>query len=294
MRRLLLCTILLTGCAGTSVAALDTTKLPLGDQHHSTAPKQGYIYSCQQHFDSTQGGAGTQGPWINGDTWDMTRKIAVAGNVSHDAVFKVRISGGRTVISGNGLPSVSGTFPVAAGDPAYAYDRNPNAIQGYTLSVSLPASPKRATTTTCAGGTVGVTKTGIPIYSGFDAGGRDAAANEVQDRCGGHPQVQGQYHFHNLSKCASRTGLWGYALDGFGIYGPRDQQTHRTLSTADLDACHGITSTVRWRGKWRRMYHYVATDDFPYTVGCYRGTPITSATGLGIGPPTGATPGARP
>jgi hypothetical protein len=33
------------------------------------------------------------------------------------------------------------------------------------------------------------------------------------------------------------------------------------------------------------MYHYVATPDFPYLVGCYRGTPITSATGLHLGRP---------
>ena len=32
-----------------------------------------------------------------------------------------------------------------------------------------------------------------------------------------------------------------------------------------------------------RMYHYDATLDFPYLVGCFKGTPITSATGLGIG-----------
>ena len=277
MRPLLLCTILLTGCAGSSAASVDRTKLPLGDGKHATSAKKGYIFSCQQSFDSNAPGAQAQGPWIDGTTWDMTAKISVAGTVRRTNVHRITIAGSTRTITGNGLPSVSGTFPVSSSDPAYSYDRNPNTIASYSLSVSVPANPKVAATATCAGGAVGVTTTGIPIYNGFDAGGRDAVANEVQDECGGHPQFQGHYHYHGLSACASRTGLYGYALDGFGIYGPKDQQTHKTLSTKDLDACHGITSTVKWRGKWRRMYHYVATDDFPYTVGCFRGTAVQQA-----------------
>jgi hypothetical protein len=281
---LLLSALALTGC-GTAAAALDTTRLPLGNQKVSTTPKAGYLNSCQTSFDANAPGAQAEGPWIDGDTWDQTEKIAVGGSVSHQAVHKVTVRNGRTLITGNGLPSISGTFPVSSSDPAYRYDRNPNSVRSYTLSVSLPANPKLASTTTCAGGTIGVTRTGIPIFNAFDAGGRDAVANEVQDKCSGHPQMSGQYHYHSFSACSKRSGLWGYALDGFGIYGPKDQQTGRTLSTDDLDACHGITSTVKWRGRWKRMYHYVATDDFPYTVGCFKGTPITSATGLMIGRP---------
>lgn len=264
-----------TGCgtaAATGRAGADSTKLPLGNRKTSTGPKAGHLWSCQQQFDANAPGAQAEGPWIDGDTWDMTEKIAVQGSVAHDAVFSVKVRGGRTVITSNGLPSVSGTFPISSSDPAYRYDRNPNAISEQSLSVSVPANPKRASSATCVAGEVGITTQGIPIFDAFDAGGRDAVANEVQDSCSGHPQERGQYHFHGLSACAKRSGLWGYAYDGFGIYGPKDQQTGVTLSTKDLDACHGITSTVRWRGRWRRIYHYVATDDFPYTVGCFRGT----------------------
>jgi hypothetical protein len=278
MRNLLLCSIVLAGCGTAAATAPDKTKLPLGNQKTSTTPKQGYLWSCQQSFNPNAPGPQAEGPWINGDTWDMTEKIAVGGSVTRAAVSKVTVAGGKRTITGNGLPSVSGTFPIAASDPAYRYDRNPNSIRAQSISVSVPANPKRAATATCVGGSVGVTTKGIPIFNAFDAGGRDAVANEVQDRCGGHPQQAGQYHFHGFSACAKRTGLWGYAYDGFGIYGPKDQQTGKVLSTQDLDACHGITSTVKWKGKWKRIYHYVATDDFPYTVGCYRGTPRMTST----------------
>ena len=65
-----------------------------------------------------------------------------------------------------------GVFPVASSDPAYAYDRNPNSIKGYTLSVELP-EPKLAASPSCVGGTIGVSVLGVPIYSAFDASSRD-------------------------------------------------------------------------------------------------------------------------
>ena len=48
------------------------------------------------------------------------------------------------------------------------------------------------------------------------------------------------------------------------------------VSNADLDECHGHTHAVTWRGKKTRSYHYHATAEYPYTLGCYRGTPAPS------------------
>jgi hypothetical protein len=134
------------------------------------------------------------------------------------------------------------------------------------------------------GGTIGLSVLGVPIYSAFDAGGRDAVSHEIQDACGGHPEMNGQYHFHSVSTCRHDVpgvdaDLFGYALDGFGIY------AETGVSTADLDECHGRVSEITWHQQKVSMYHYVATDDFPYLVGCYKGTPVTTATGLRIGGP---------
>jgi hypothetical protein len=110
---------------------------------------------------------------------------------------------------------------------------------------------------------------------------------EVQDGCDGHPQQSGQYHFHSLSSCfTEEDALFGYALDGFGIY-TETGEDGEPLTTADLDECHGRTSEVLWQGELVEIYHYVATADFPYTVGCFAGPPITSATGLQLGPGPG-------
>ena len=284
--------------AGTALAVANPSALPLGDGKYRSSPEVGYVDSCQTYFNGS--GAQTEGPWIGKTTWNSTTKIHVRGTVHWHSTFKERVVGARRLLTGNGLPiSPTGTFPIASTDPAYAYDRNPNSIEPYSLSVSLPANPKLAASPTCVGGTIGVSTLGIPLYSAFDAVGRDALAHELQDACGGHPQVSGQYHFHGLSPCwqdsvlSRRTHLIGWALDGFGIYIEYDSKG-RMLSTSDLDACHGRTSVVDWDGRMVRMYHYDATLDFPYLVGCYRGTPITSATGLQIGGPGNGSGGQPP
>jgi hypothetical protein len=68
------------------------------------------------------------------------------------------------------------------------------------------------------------------------------------------------------------SALMGYAFDGFGIYGHRGENG-KVLTNADLDACHGHTHEILWNGKKEKLYHYHATWEYPYTVGCYRGTP---------------------
>jgi hypothetical protein len=46
------------------------------------------------------------------------------------------------------------------------------------------------------------------------------------------------------------------------------------LTNKDLDECHGMTSKVWWDGHYVRMYHYVLTAQFPYSIGCFRGAPV--------------------
>jgi YHYH protein len=276
---------------------VDVKALPLGDGKYTTdAEKKGYVYSCIDNFNG--GGAFAQGPWIDdaAGTWNLTEKIYVEGHVDWRSQFSTSVEGAERELEGNGVPpQPSGEFPVGASDPAYQYDRNPNAIAEYDLRAELPANPERTGEASCVGGTIGVMKNGIPLFSAFDAGGRDAVATEIQDNCDAHPEKTGQYHYHGLSSCLyksdsdARSELLGWALDGFGIYVERDA-AGTMLAAADLDECHGRTSTVDWNGRQRRMYHYVMTLDFPYAVACYRGTAIEDAEGLALGAPGAGPP----
>jgi len=257
-----------------SVSSIDLTALPLGDGKYSTSAKKGYVYSCQTSFNG--GGAFTEGPWINGTTWDASKKATVDGSVSWpNAVFTIAKTGTNRVLSGNILPldHATGTFPIASTDDAYSYDRNPNSIKAQsTVTITLPTDPTVNATPSCVGGEVGVSVSGAAIFNGFDAGGRDAVAHEVQDSCDGHPQSSGLYHYHGPSSCVA-TGdseLFGYAFDGFGIFS--NVENGRMVTNDDLDECHGHTHSVTWDGASKSLYHYHLTNEFPYTVGCFRGT----------------------
>lgn len=259
----------------------DLTRLPLGDGKISTTAQVGYIYVCNTQTNG-QGGAGTDGPWIHSDgTFDLTAKAVVDGDVQWpEHAFKITLEGTTRHITTNDLPDHgTGIYPISSTDDAYQYDRNPNSIKAQAFAADLPVMPVASNQPTClTGGAIGITLSGTVIFNGLDAGNRDAVAHETQDSCQGHPQQDGAYHYHNLSSCLSDTesgqsALMGYALDGFGIYGPRAADG-TILTNADLDECHGTTSEVDWDGQRVTMYHYVATYEYPYTLGCYRGTPV--------------------
>jgi hypothetical protein len=237
-------------------------------------------------FQQTNGrGALQDGPWINkaAGTYDVTKKLFFQGHVYYrNARFTITTTGEQRVVKGNGFPLgvPTGIFPVQTSDPAYQYDRNPNRITAQGISFSIPRNPTLAKSASCTYKEVGITLDGVQIHSPLDSTGRDELAHEVQDACTGAPQPGGGYHRHALGQCTphihERNALVGYALDGFGIFSPYDQNG-KELTTADLDACHGSTSKIRWEGKTISMYHYVMTRDFPYTVSCFRGTPTRNA-----------------
>jgi hypothetical protein len=165
---------------------------------------------------------------------------------------------------------------VQPSDPAYQYDRNPNSIASQSLTYTLDANPTAQSSPGCVNGEVGVMTTGVALFDAFDAGGRDAGAWEVQDGCDGHPQMSHEYHYHTLSTCIQDTSVHtviGFALDGFPITGPKVAE-HNILTTKDLDECHGVTGEVQLDDTSVTTYHYVMTQDFPYSASCFRGAAV--------------------
>jgi YHYH protein len=269
---------------GPKPSAVDVTRLPLGDGRVSSSPRRGYVDACRLN-PGRVGGASHSGPWIHGDTFDLEQKAVVAGRVHWDGKVRFVVRGNGLLVTGNGLPegTPTGQFPISPSDPAHAYDTNPNSIESQTVLLTLPARPQLAATASCVPmGMVGIAVNGVALFDALDDAHRDAVAHETQDLCEGHPQRRGIYHYHSIPPCLtgstvrSQVRLVGYALDGFPIFGPRDSDG-KLLTDADLDACHGHVGWVTLRGKRVRIYHYNATLEYPYTLGCFRGTPVASA-----------------
>jgi hypothetical protein len=271
----------------------DPTKLPVGDGKVTTAgARKGYVYRCGGNtaVNNQAAGAQTNGPWIKSDgTYDSTAKAIVDGKVSWPGSVSFKDEGSSLKVTSNGVPtgSTTGVYPVQATDDAAQYDRNPNSISEQSVSYTLPAHPKIAKRASClTPGPIGIAKNGVAIFDALDAGNRDAVAHELQDSCGGHPQMSGLYHYHNIPACLTEgeptnqaSGVVGYALDGIPIYGPRGEGG-TLVSNDQLDECHGRTSVVTYHGKRVRMYHYQATLEYPYTLGCFKGTPATGTSSI--------------
>ena len=277
-----------SGQAVAAQAELSELALPLGDGRVSSVPQRGQVFACPGRTAPGGGGAQRTGEWIDtpGRRWFPGRKPVVEGQVRWpDARVSVSVQGGRRVVRANGLPHhPTGVFPIRPGSEAARYDRNPNRISRQDTALTLPLRPALAERPGCLPpGMIGVMLDGSSLYNAFDLQGRDAPAYEIQDACHGHPERTGQYHYHDWSLCAgsaedqegaTRSGgegrVAGYALDGFPIVGLA-AAGGRTITSADLDECHGRVSEVVMDGRKVTTYHYQFTEDFPYTLGCFRG-----------------------
>ena len=83
--------------------------------------------------------------------------------------------------------------------------------------------------------------------------------------------------FPNQGLPGQHSPLYGYALDGFGVFGPRDAGGVN-VTNAMLDECHGHSHAIPWDNATVDMYHYHLNNEYPYSIGCYRGTPATIDT----------------
>jgi hypothetical protein len=276
-----------TAAAGSIVntwsgAKVDPAKLPIGDASMSTSgPGVGNLYACRAGNQNAPGSS-ADGPWLNiaAGTWDSTTKLAVRGDVSWPtARYSEKVVANKRVLISNNLPVdiKTGTFPIAVDDPSYAYDRNPGKITETDTTITLPETGTVAAKASCMPeGPVGMLRNGVLVFNSLDARGLDAVAHESQDVCQGHPAIT-TYHYHNVPSCLrnAATGtstVVGWIADGFPIVVERDA-SGALPTNADLDECHGRTSPIQLNGKVVTMYHYSATLEFPYFIGCYRGTP---------------------
>jgi hypothetical protein len=240
-------------------------------------------------------------PWVNGLDVVVAKMPYVEGSVDWGNIprFKTWVDGAERHFKGNGLPNhATGIFPVQQGTAAYDYYSKAPAppyssaaeipIAQYDLDMTVPANPVYSETPYCINALVTgiVTQTGVPWHANIAPTNVwfDPIAGLPIDRCWGHP-YDTQYHYHGYSwKCLPNQGsknahspLYGYATDGFGVYGPRGDHG-KLLTNKDLDECHGHVGKILWDGVVKEMYHYHVNNEYPYGVGCYRGAPTTKGT----------------
>jgi hypothetical protein len=161
-------------------------------------------------------------------------------------------------------------------NPSYA--TNPNRIAQFSMTFKIPLNPAVATTHSSTPlGPMGISLNGVPFFNQYAAGGAPLTG-EINsfDQYYGHPQQQGQYHYHAepyyLTTTKGKSALLGFLLDGFPVYGPMENGS--TVTNAQLDVYHGhIAVTTDYPNG---IYHYHITTADPYINGNgFYGTPGT-------------------
>lgn len=257
----------------------DCTRLRLGDAHFSTtASGVGKLYSCVAANANAPGSNRSRITWIDdaNGAWNLLRKPFLPANSGATVPGTVSVSeaGGTRTILASSLPVDAriGDWPMTKYAALTAIDGNPGTPAGRNVTFALPMQPQLATVASCVGlGAIGVTLNGVVLYNAADARGNDAAAHEIVDVYGGHPAMT-DYHYHFVPERLDGTrmadghsAIIGYIRDGFPIYGYHGVGGAE-LTNAALDECHGHSHGTLG-------YHYHATIEYPYTIGCYRGTP---------------------
>lgn len=257
----------------------DCTRLRLGDTQFSTSgPAVGKLYSCVPGNPNAPGSIRSKITWIDdaSGSWNLLRKPflpARTGTTLPGTITVTEAAGNRTILASN-LPvdAKIGNWPMTQYALLTAIDGNPGTPASKSVSFTLPMAPTVATSPGCVSlGAIGVTLNGVVLYNAADARGNDAAAHEIVDVYGGHPAMT-DYHYHFVPErldqsrgADGHSGIIGYIRDGYPLYGYHGVGGAE-LTNADLDICHGHSHGALG-------YHYHATIEYPYTIGCYRGTP---------------------
>jgi hypothetical protein len=256
----------------------DCTKLRLGDAYlTTTTPARGALFACSPGNASAPGSIQSRITWIDyaASTWDILRKPWLpAGQFAPAGSFSMMEQGTSRIILVNNLPVDGriGNWPMTSYAALTSIDPNPGVPAARTYSFNLALYPLPAEKFGCVTlGAIGVTLNGVVFYNAADARGNDAVAHEIVDVYGGHP-ASSEYHYHFVPEhldtrrlADGHSDIVGYIRDGYPIYGYRGVGGAE-MSNADLDECHG-------HEHGSLGYHYHATIEYPYTIGCYKGTP---------------------
>lgn len=232
---------------------------------------------CPAPPDAAAAGAGTSSSSSGSGT---SSSGAAATTTTGTTAPAVATSATTTTTAAKSYGTVTGDWRYISGSgiPAHTYADPRGEVQGQSFTFSLPANPVKGGSAislpTRNPNLIGTSIYGIPIFSSVNAEGADIyTAGEKFDRCYGHPNNNGWYHYHVFGSCVtnSNSALWAYALDGFPIYGPTDSGS--SSEPADLDACRG-------HEHGGLGYHYHTKNpsrtDGNYVIACFMGSQLGS------------------
>ena len=206
---------------------------------------------------------------------------AVYGKI-YGTTATITSDGTYLTIKTNGMPDHKSTY-YPTNNPLYeahtgttfgggTFTKNPNRIAAQTLTFKIPVNPAVASLHAATPlGPIGVSLNGVPFYNQYAGPNNQALSFEINsfDKYYGHPTATSQYHYHVeplylTTLKSTKSGLMGFLLDGFPVYGPQEENGTIVISS-NLDVYHGHShATVDFPNG---IYHYHFTADAPYLNG---------------------------
>lgn len=210
---------------------------------------------------------------------DTAGNIVTADRIVADNVT-VRFDSTSMIIHTRGVPNhPTGRFPESGPGS------NPSYIQEQDETFYIPLVPKEnpnhfsytsATTNYALNmGPIGVAANGVVFFNPFDMGQTDATS--LMDRCCGHPNQDGLYHYHKYPIClnspwsdegTTHSPLLGWAFDGFPIYGPYESENVMAKDETGPQALNAFNMHYDAARGW---HYHVTPGKFPYLIGGYWG-----------------------
>jgi hypothetical protein len=233
------------------------------------------IIACSKDASTTTTGGGG----ISTTVADVYKKVYGASSIYYE--------GDYVVFKSTGIPDHKSPYFMTSSsqyikDTRSSFQQAPNStISSWTWTFKIPKTPKeQATKQTLTAATIGIALNGVPFFNQYQATNQAITVGTGEyvsfDLYGGHPTPNNEYHYHiepnYLTTNKGSDALVGFMLDGYPIYGPKENG--KTLTSADLDAYHGHTSATADYPSG--TYHYHITSDAPYINGNgYFGVPGT-------------------
>lgn len=251
---------------------------------------------CPTNYTSSDGGLGIYDGTTNPGFQNLNKGL-----------WDSMLADGYQIIDTNNLVCTQdpGSNTTLQGDATCAsYCLNAGADDNLIVTYLIPVTPQDLSSPDDIGTieSVGVSLDGVPItgdppsvvsgppgMSSPPPGMAARAAIPALDRCGGHHDPAGYYHWHFIPEsidavhaefgtndqasceavAQASARLSGYARDGYPIYAYQDMVNGALSTPDDLDACNGhVGVTAEFPNG---VYHYHASVDAPNLPPCIKG-----------------------
>lgn len=249
--------------------------------------------------------AGNTSAWMRVGNMDLSGDVLTKDRLVQDNVV-ITFDGNTMVIKSHGIPNhPTGRFPEQGfGNPSYIEE------QRGTFYIALnPRENKTKLTTTKDNsnnalhmGPIGVAINGVVFFNPFDMG--NTVAVDMMDPCCGHPNQDGQYHYHKYPICVNtpwadegqaHSPLLGWAFDGYPLYGPYER---KDVMAKDVKGAGSLNAFNAHYDEQRGWHYHVTPGQFPYLIGGFWGVEDDrnrrrGGPGGGRGGPDGGPPERR-